>query len=224
MARQNNIPAFVTEIISAFLPDLDKKHYGPIAKALGITTDEILTAERIIATLESYPGRAYQPEKDSATYVRPDIFIAKEAGEQETKEYLCQKIQQAKWLPNNLERRGSTLRLCAEAVLEIQIPFFSGESTELQPMRISSLAAALNMHPSTISRAVRGKYLQCNQDCYPPRYFFSLAVNENGLSSQAVKPKMLKLIKEEVPNHQLSDQKLCQLLSTEGVEVSASHN
>ena len=99
-----------------------------------------------------HPGRAFQPAEPTV-YVRPDIFIVeldgewkvmlneyylprvsisdyyarllKESDEKETKEYLQQKMQQAKWLLNSLERRGSTLRSCAEAILNAQRAFFS---------------------------------------------------------------------------------------------------
>ena len=128
-------------------------------------------------------------------------------------------MQQAKWLLNSLERRGSTLRRCADAILEAQRPFFTGETTELAPMGLSSLADALELHPSTVSRATRGKYLQCRQGTYPLRYFFSRAVG-GGPSRQAIKQKLLVLVRNEDPRHPLSDQALCQLLSSGGVAIA----
>ena len=234
-------------IAERFLPELSKKHYHHIARELGLTVAEIQEAEQQIAALEPHPGRAYQPS-EPAVYVRPDIFVLEEDGqwkvvlneyylprvsissyyarllresdEQETKEYLRQKMQQAKWLLNSLERRGSTLRRCAEAVLEAQLPFFTGESTALSPMNLSTLAETLELHPSTISRATRGKYLQCRQGIYPLRYFFSRSIGDQGPSQQAVKLKLLQLVKEEDPRHPLSDQKLCELLSGGGVHLA----
>ena len=87
-------------------------------------------------------------------------------------------------------------------------------------MSLSSLAEALGVHPSTISRATRGKFLQCRQGTYPLRYFFSHAVGLQGPSQQAVKQKLLLLVKGEDPNHPLSDQKLCELLSEDGIQVA----
>ena len=59
-------------------------------------------------------------------------------------------------------------------------------------MKLTSLAEQLGVHPSTVSRTARGKYLQCRQGTYPLRYFFSRAVSDQGPSQQAVKRKLLE--------------------------------
>ena len=235
------------DIAARFLPELGKKHYGPICRELGLTVEEVQAAEKVIASLDPHPGRAFQPAEPTV-YVRPDVFIVeldgdlkvvlneyylprisvsdyytrllRESDEKETREYLRQKMQQAKWLLNSLERRGGTLRRCADAILDAQRSFFSGRTTALAPMSLSTLADTLGLHPSTISRAVRGKYLQCRQGTYPLRYFFSRAVTEQGPSRQAVKQKLLTLLGSEDPCHPLSDQRLCQLLAESGMEVA----
>ena len=243
--RRSQVPPGVREIAARFLPELGRRHYGPIMRALHLTMEEVQAAEAIIAGLEPHPGRAFSPEEPTV-YVRPDIFIAELDGElkvllneyylprvsvstyyarllqestdKETRDYLRQKMQQAKWLLNSLERRGSTLRRCAEAILEAQRAFFSGTSSTLAPMNLSALAESLGLHPSTISRATHGKYLQCRQGTYPLRDFFSPAVG--GCSAQAVRQRMLSLIREEDPRRPLSDQQLCQRLAEEGVPVA----
>lgn len=247
LARQDHVCPAVMDIVTRFLPELSRKHYGPISRELGLTVEEIQAAEKVISSLEPHPGRAFQPAEPTV-YVRPDIFIVeldgewkvmlneyylprvsisdyyarllKESDEKETKEYLQQKMQQAKWLLNSLERRGSTLRSCAEAILNAQRAFFSGVTAELAPMSLSSLAEALGVHPSTVSRATKGKFLQCRQGTYPLRYFFSRAVGQQGPSQQAVKRKLLELVRDEDPSHPLSDQRLCQLLSAQGIQVA----
>lgn len=247
LARRENVSPAVMDITARFLPELGKKHYGPICRELGLTMEEVQSAEKVIASLDPRPGLAFQPSEPTV-YVRPDVFIVeldgelravlneyylpricvngyysrllKESDEKETKEYLRQKMQQAKWLLNSLERRGGTLRRCAEAILEAQRPFFSGKTSALAPMSLSTLAEALEMHPSTISRAVRGKYLQCRQGTYPLRYFFSRAVTTSGTSRQAVKIKLAALLRGEDPRHPLSDQQLCRLLAEGGMSVA----
>ena len=233
----------VLEIASHFLTE----HYGAISRATGLTTEEIQAAEKVISALDPHPGQAFQAAEPTV-YVRPDVFIVeldgelqvvlndyylphvsisgyytrllKESDEKETKAYLQQKMQQAKWLLNSLERRGSTLRLCAEAILEAQRPFFAGETAELAPMKLTSLAEQLGVHPSTISRTARGKYLQCRQGTYPLRYFFSRAIGDQGPSQQAVKRKLLELVKSEDPKHPLSDQKLLELLAEQNIHLA----
>ena len=247
LARQGSASPLDMEIVRRFLPDLGKKHYGLIARELHATLEEVRAAEKRIAALDPCPGRAFQPA-EPAQYVRPDLFIAeldgrlqvilndyylprvsisqyyvrllRESDEPETRAYLQQKMQQAKWLLNSLERRGSTLRQCAESILEAQYAFFSGQSTELAPMTMVTLAERLGLHPSTISRATREKYLQCRQGTYPLRYFFSRALGEQGPSQQTVKLRLLELIRQEDPRHPLSDQKLAELLGQQGIRIA----
>ena len=247
LARRGNVSPAVMDIAARFLPELGKKHYGPIARELGLSIPEIQEAEKVISALDPYPGRAFQPS-ELAVYVRPDVFVVeldvelivvlneyylprisissyytrllKDSDEKETRDYLRQKMQQAKWLLTSLDRRGSTLRRCAAAILDAQRPFFAGETGELAPMSLLSLSESLALHPSTISRATRDKYLQCRQGTYPLRYFFSRAIGEQGPSRQAVKQRLLTLVRGEDPRRPLSDQRLCELLAEEGIQVA----
>ena len=245
--RRGNRDPGLREIVRQFLPEIGKKYYGPIAKTLGLSLEEVQAAAETIADLDPRPGQAFQPA-EQALYVRPDVFVVVEDGkpeivlneyylpkitvsdyylrllgstdEEETRTYLRQKMRQAQWLLDSLSRRGSTLRRCAEAVLEAQLPFFQGRTGELAPMNLRSLASALELHPSTVSRAVRGKYLQCRQGTYPLRYFFNRAVGPGGHSRQAVKQRILELVAAEDPRRPLSDQRLCALLAEEGVQAA----
>ena len=247
LSRREGADPVAMDIAARFLPELGRKHYGPIARELGLSAAEIQAAEQIITSLDPHPGRAFQPAEPAA-YVRPDVFIVelegaltvvlneyylpkisissyytrllKDSDEKETRDYLREKMQQAKWLLGSLDRRGSTLRRCAAAILDAQRPFFAGETGELAPMSLLSLSESLALHPSTISRATRDKYLQCRQGTYPLRYFFSRAIGEQGPSRQAVKQRLLTLVRGEDPRRPLSDQRLCELLAEEGIQVA----
>lgn len=245
LARRGEDAPVVRAVVVGFLPELAKKRYGLIARELEVTTEEIRAAEKLIVQLDPYPGRAFV-EVDPV-YIQPDVFLAEvdgewkvvlneiylprvyisdyymnmlqESDERETKDYLREKVRQAKWLMYSLSQRGDTLRRCVQTIFEMQKEFFTGTSSELNPMRMDDLAEKLNLNKSTISRAIRGKYLQCRQGTYPLRYFFNRAVSD-GTSRHAVKQKILQLMKTEDPAHPLSDQKLCELLMEDGVQVS----
>ena len=247
LSRQKKAVPYAMDIAARFLTELSRKHYGPISKALGITVPEIQAAEKAIAALEPHPGRAFQPAEPTV-YARPDVFIvelegelrvmlneyylprisingyysdlARESDDPEARTYLKEKLRQTKWLLESLERRGSTLRRCAQAVLDTQRAFFEGRTTELAPMSLSSLAEILELHSSTVSRAVRDKFLQCRQGTYPLRYFFSRSVGLQGMSRQAVKQRLMLHLKDEDPAHPLSDQTLCKLLEQEGIPLA----
>ena len=245
LRRQGETSKTVLTIVKNHLPRLGRYHYGAIARDLGVTEKQVRDAEARIAALDPHPGRAFQ-RAEQTQYIRPDVFVAEvegvwqvilneyylprlainsyysklltESADAETVAYLRDKMRQAQWLLHSLSQRGMTLRRCAEAVLRQQEEFFTGESRELQPMTMKELAAELELHPSTVTRCVQGKYLQCRQGTYPLRYFFSLP--SGGTSRQAVKQKLLLLIRDEDGNHPLSDDRLCALLAEEGVEVS----
>lgn len=245
LQRQGEKDRTVLAIVKKHLSRLGKHQYGAIARALKVSEKEIRAAEERIAGLEPYPGRAFQLAEQTE-YVRPDVFVVElddgyevllneyylphllispyysklieSATDAETAVYLRQKMRQANSLLYSLSQRGSTLRRCAEAVLQRQRAFFEGESRELQSVTLKELAAELALHPSTVSRCVQGKYLQCRQGTYPLRYFFSLPAG--GVSRQAVQQKLLLLIRDEDSAHPLSDEKLCRLLAEQGVEIS----
>ena len=245
LERLEDAPPAALEIVRRFLPELGRNHYGPICRELGLSLEAVKAAAAAIAALDPRPGLPFQQEH-SSVHVCPDLFIVeidgqlravlneyelprvsisgyyarllRESQEQETREYLREKMRQAQWLLDGLARRGSTLQRCADAILEAQRPFFSGKTGELAPMKLAALAEALNLHPSTVSRATHDKYLQCRQGTYPLRYFFSREVS--GTSRQAIKQKLLALVREEDPRHPLSDQQLCELLSGNGVTVA----
>lgn len=248
LSRREGADPVAMDIAARFLPELGRKHYAAIAQKLGVRVEAVRAAEAVIASLEPHPGRVFQPAAPEALYIRPDVFVAelegelrvilndyylprvsingyytqllKDSDEKETRDYLRQKLQQAKWLLDSLERRGSTLRRCAQAVLEAQRPFFAGETGSLAPMTLSALAERLELHASTVSRAIRGKYLQCRQGTYPLRYFFSRPVSGGQVSRQAVKQALLLLFREEDPRKPLSDQALCGLLEGRGILVA----
>lgn len=247
LSRQKNAVPYAMDIAARFLTELSRRHYGPISKALGITVTEIQAAEKTIAALDPHPGQAFQPAEPTV-YARPDVFIvelegelrvllneyylprisvnsyysdmAKASDDPEARTYLKEKLRQTRWLLDSLERRGGTLRRCAQAILDTQRAFFEGATTELAPMSLSFLADMLELHPSTISRAVRDKYLQCRQGTYPLRYFFSRSVGRQGMSRQAVKQRLLLHLKDEDPAYPLSDQTLCRLLEEEGIPLA----
>ena len=246
LSRRGGADPVAMEIAARFLPDLGRKHYAAIARKLGVDAEEVRAAERVIASLDPHPGRAFQSAEPTA-YVRPDVFVVelegelkvvlneyylprvsvndyylrllKSSDEKETRDYLREKLHQARWLLDSLERRGSTLRRCAGAVLSAQRPFFAGETGALSPMTLSALAEELELHPSTVSRAVRGKYLQCRQGTFSLRWFFSRPVS-GGVSRQAAKQALASLIREENPRRPHSDQDLCRLLEERGIRVA----
>ncbi len=245
LRRNGESNGAVLAIVQRYLPQLGRQRYGVIAREMGITERDVREAQRKIAALDPHPGRAFQTG-EQAEFVRPDIFVAEMDGQwqvllneyylprmtvstyytelvgqttdAETLAYLRQKLRRAQEVLQNLERRSNTLRRCGEAALARQGDFFAGKTKELAPMTMRELAQELEVHPSTVTRALRGKYLQCRQGTYPLRYFFPLP--GGGVSRQAVQQKLLELIRQEDSAHPFSDEKLRLLLEEQGVQVA----
>ena len=94
----------------------------------------------------------------------------------EVKQYLTDKIKQAQFVIQAVEQRRSTLLDCARAIVRRQEAFFRSAGGHLVPLRLSDVAQELAIHESTVSRAIREKYLQCARGVYPLSFFFSREV------------------------------------------------
>lgn len=245
LQRKGETDEVLLAVVKDYLPQLGRRQYVAIARALGVSEKTVREAEKRIAALEPRPGREFQ-SREETVYIRPDVFVAELDGkyqvllneyylpklsvsayysnlleqttDAETTAYLREKLRGAQWLLYSLSRRSDTLRRCGETALETQKDFFSGKSRELAPMSMKELAQKLEIHPSTVSRCLRGKYLQCRQGTFPMRYFFPLCCG--GISRQAIQVKLAELIRSENAACPLSDEKLCERLRAQGVDVS----
>ena len=108
-----------------------------------------------------------------------------------------------------------------ERLARRQQAFFQSPGGSLSPLRLADIAAELSIHESTVSRAVREKYLQCARGVYPLSFFFTREVGAGeGQSAHEIKNQLLRLIREEDKRRPCSDEKLRQLLAVGGYAVS----
>ena len=247
LKRHHKTDKLALLLAQSYLPSLAKQQYRAIARELRIPEAAVVRAAEKIRTLEPHPGREFSVDEQTV-YIRPDLFILPVDGklqvilndgdiprlsvsdyyvrllrttdDEKTKTYLRQKKQQATWLIQSVARRGDTLRRCGEFILSRQRDFFSGSTKELSPLSGLELSRALHVHPSTVSRTLQGKYLQCSQGIYPLQYFCSNSLSGEALSRQAVEHRLLELIAKEDKTHPLSDPELQELLLQSGVEIS----
>lgn len=134
----------------------------------------------------------------------PEIILDVE-GLDETNNFVAQKMKDAKDLIDALEMRKATLYKIGLMIVEYQYDFFFGKS--IKPMKLKDLADDLKRNPSTISRAIAGKYLSCSRGVIPLKQFFATALDED-ISNSAIKEYMLELVKNEDKSKPLSDIKL----------------
>ena len=106
-------------------------------------------------------------------------------------------------------QREATLLRCAQAIAGRQQDFFRSGPSALRPLRLSDIAQELEIHESTVSRAIRDKYVQCPRGVFPLRHFLSRrAAGESGaeVGSCAAKELLRRLIREEDSTKPHSDQ------------------
>lgn len=186
-------------ICAGHLDQLGREAYAAIARELGVALPQVREAANVIRALDPAPGREEELSQP-VEYVRPDAWVAVIDGElrvftnqwdlpqfhlsdqylqlakgkpgDEATEYLRQKIQQARWVLQCVQRRQGTLQRCLEAMVQAQADYFWGRADALRPLLRRDLADQLEVHPSTVTRALAHKYLQCRQGLFPTGYFF----------------------------------------------------
>lgn len=239
----------VKTIVSEYLELLAKNQLPLIAKKMNVEVEEIMLAIEKIKELNPKPGSSFA-SRDNLNYIIPDVTIVKLEGyfeillneykypqitissyyknilnedcPKETRDYIDSKMRQAEWLKNCIAQRNATLLNITKSIVDIQNEFFF-RGTGLKPLRLLDLAERLGVHESTVSRAVREKYLQCTWGVYPMNYFFSKALDKNGgdsISTDAIREKIAVLIHEEDKGKPLSDQKITELLNRDGITIS----
>ncbi len=248
LARRGDDTALAQAIAKDYLDALAKSHYGLIAKALDQPQEAIRAACDQIRSLNPKPGAGFAA-REHLVYINPDLFVVSfpdhfdllpndyffpslrlsgyyqslltETQDAEVTDYLRNKVRQAQWVVNSVQQRRDTLLSCARCILAEQEAFFRYGPGHLVPLGLAQVAATMGVHESTVSRAVKDKYLQCSHGVYPLSYFFSRSLGKGEVSSpDGAKALLRRLVEGENKQKPLSDQKLCALMETEGCQLS----
>jgi len=236
-------------IVCSYLEELARDRYSLISRETGADRREVQEACRRIRELDPRPGAPYAP-REAPGYIVPDLLVTEQDGElvvtagdeflpllkvssyyqtlmrdtdeKEVRDYLTEKVRQASWVVKSIEQRRSTLLSCARVIVARQERFFRLGAGHLQPLTLADVAAEVGIHESTVSRAVKDKYIQCVQGVFPMSHFFgrALPAGSEGVSSEQVKNAIRALIDGEDKKKPLSDQTLCQLLAAKGFVLS----
>lgn len=237
-------------LINDYLEMLGKKRFVQITALSGISTEHVLECFEIIQKMNPIPGNSFS-SREKLRYIRPDVAVVKfkeyfeillndanipkifinryylnmmrEDDSLEVQDYIKGKYRHAKWVQHCVEERNHTLQKVVREIIEIQKNFFEIPDGKRVPMSLVDIAERLDIHESTVSRAVRGKFLQCAWGVFPLNYFFVKCVagtEEKRFTPEDVKHKMLEIIEEENKKKPFSDQKIAGLLEEAGIGVS----
>jgi RNA polymerase sigma-54 factor len=169
--------------------------------------------------------RGWSVEINAATLprVRLNQGYASLVGRSSSHASMRTQLQEARWLLKSLEIRNDTLTKVARSIVERQTEFLEHGDEHMRPMILRDIAEAIGMHESTVSRVTSGKYMHTPRGVFELRYFFSSQVEGNdgsGTSSTAIRAKIRKLIREEDSTAPLSDSRIAEILSSEGIPVA----
>ncbi|RIV86743.1 RNA polymerase factor sigma-54 [Aurantiacibacter zhengii] len=158
--------------------------------------------------------------------VNRSYYVELRAGatNKEAKGWLSEKLADANWLIKALDQRQKTILKVAAEIVKQQHGFFKRGVSELRPLTLRTVAEAIEMHESTVSRVTSNKFLHCERGTFELKYFFTSGVgggtDGEGASAEAVKARIKALCDAEDPKKILSDDKLVELLKGEGFDLA----
>ena len=237
-------------IIRDHLDDLGHNRVPKIARALGVTVEDVKLAAENIASLNPLPGRLYSAE--TPHYVKPDVLVEEVDGRYEVrveseylprlqinshyrelykqsrknpevKQYLKKKIDNAEWLLSAIRQRQSTLQKIAQEVVDIQRGYLDHGISHLKPLKMADVAERLGVHVSTISRAISGKYMESPRGIQDLKFFFTGGATKadgNVEARGSVIQRIKNLVAEEDKSKPLSDIAIVEKLSESGIKIS----
>ena len=142
----------------------------------------------------------------------------------DAKGWLSEKLADASWLIKALDQRQKTILKTAAEIVKQQDGFFRRGVSELRPLTLKTVAEAIEMHESTVSRVTSNKFLHCERGTFELKYFFTSGVgggtDGEGASAEAVKARIKALTEAEDPKKILSDDKLVEMLKAEGFDLA----
>jgi RNA polymerase sigma-54 factor len=239
----------IVAIIERHLKHLESKNFAAIAKDLKLPIEEVVKAVKVISRLEPKPGRAFTGEDaqyitpdvyvhkmgDKYVTVLNDDGLSKlrisgmyraalkngQAGA--AKEYIQDKLRSAVWLIRSIHQRQRTIYKVTESIVKFQRDFLDRGIANLKPLILRDVAEDIGMHESTVSRVTTNKYVHTPQGIYELKFFFNSAINKTGgdeIASEAVKNHIRQIVAAEDPKHPHSDQRIVEILKTQGIEIA----
>ncbi|PWU06262.1 MAG: RNA polymerase sigma-54 factor [Verrucomicrobia bacterium] len=250
LENENKKNSIAYQIIRDHFPLLLKRRIPELSNKLSVSIYEIIEALDQIAVLDPNPGRKFQ--EDNNRPLVPDAFIekidnkwlvilnnefipriclsrtykemlGKENLTKSEKEYLKDKIHSGKFIINAIEQRQKTIERITYALLDLQKDFFEKGPEALKPLTMSTLANTLQLHETTIGRAIANKFLSTSIGVFPYRYFFTSGIESGGeekISNTAIKEAIKKIIEMETPKKPYSDQNIVEILAQKNIKLS----
>ncbi len=238
-------------IVRDHLEELARQRYPQIARAMGITVERVSAAAERIGRLNPNPGGDF--DATANPHIAPDVvierdeegsliatltgehlpqlrindfykdIIGKQGVDAKARQFLREQIREGRGLMRALALRQETILAIAHKIIEHQPMFFEKGTRHLRPMTMHDIAAELDLHPTTVSRAVAGKYVLTPRGLMEMRAFFATGYHTEGgdqVSNAGVREAIQQLVAKENPAKPLSDEALMKALAVQGITVA----
>ncbi|MEQ1715373.1 MAG: RNA polymerase factor sigma-54 [Hyphomicrobium sp.] len=231
---------------------LAARNLNALRKAVGCDMDDLTDMIHEIKRLNPKPGLKFgsvqmqpvvpdvivKPASDGGWHVElnsdtlPRVLlnrnyytrVSKTASNEKDKGYLLECLQTANWLLKSLDQRARTILRVAEQIVRQQDGFFMYGVQHLRPLNLKTIADAISMHESTVSRVTSNKYISTPRGIFELKYFFTSAIasSDDGEahSSEAVRHRIKQMIDAESADDILSDDKLVDKLRDDGIDIA----
>ncbi len=150
--------------------------------------------------------------------------VSKSTTRKEDKSYLVDCLQTANWLVKSLDQRARTILKVAQEIVRQQDAFLTYGVRHLRPLNLKTVADAISMHESTVSRVTANKYMATNRGLFELKYFFTSAIaatsEGDAHSSEAVRHRIREMIEGEPASDVLSDDKIVERLKDDGIDIA----
>lgn len=240
---------FAGQILETYSAELSTFKYEEIMKGMSIERDTLDYILFLIKKTDPKPGLSFA--SSIGTFITPDVFIIpkddgfevvlNESGipavrlndyylkmiktptlDTESKQYIKEKIKNAVWVIESLQKRQKAIYKVVKAITEHQGEFLREGITKLKPLRLKDIAETTDLHESTVSRVTSGKYAMTTHGLIELKNFFakSLESEAGDTSTGVVKNKIKDIIDKEDSENPLSDQRIVELMDGEGIKIA----
>ena len=243
----------VMETLVANLHLVAKRDFAALRNLCKVDLDDIKDMIAELKHLNPKPGHAFGSEPVQP--VVPDVFVraaqdgtwtvelnnetlpkvlfnnqylskvSRTASREEDKNYLSECQANATWLIKSLDQRAKTILKVAREIVRQQDAFLVLGVQHLRPINLKTVADAIEMHESTVSRVTSNKYIATPRGTYELKYFFTTAIASSTLggdshSAESVRQRIKEMIAAEAPASILSDDAIVEILKREGIEIA----
>ena len=231
---------------------LARRDFHALRRLCGVDEEDLLDMMAEIRALDPRPGMAFsggasdaivadvevRPASDGSWAVElnsetlPRVLVDQayfarvsgQAKDQAEKDFLSECLQSANWLTRSLDQRARTILKVASEIVRRQDAFLVHGVRHLKPLNLKTVAEAIGMHESTVSRVTSNKYMLTPRGVFELRYFFTAAIAsaEGGEahSSEAVRDRIRQMIEEETAAAVLSDDAIVGALKDGGIDIA----